>query len=255
MIIVKTLHTDIYRNLSVEEYLLKAENLSAPILFLWQSNAAVVMGKHQNPWKECLVDELQHRSIPIARRISGGGTVFHDSGNLNYTVITERSKYNADAVYQMVLDSIAKFALKGELTDQSNLSVNGRKFSGNAFTFKKKRAMHHGTLLVNANLAEIKELLKPQFANIATRAVASRPASVINLSDLNPDITISTLSQALEENFSNIFGNGSKIEQISDADLDASMIENIAEKLKSKEWILGKTPSFTVNGKVFMLPK
>jgi lipoate-protein ligase A len=254
MIILQTLQTDIFRNLAIEEYLMEIENLSSPLLFLWQSNAAVVIGKHQNPWKECMVDELQRNSIPIARRISGGGTVFHDSGNLNYTVITERDKYNPEAVYKMVLDAIAKFALNGEVTEKSNISVNNKKFSGNAFTFKKKRAMHHGTLLINANIANIKKFLQPQFANIETRAVPSRPASVINLSTLNSEITVTTLSQALKESFSTIFDNGNKLKYISDADLNKTIIRKITKKLQSKKWVFGKTPSFTVNGKVIEFP-
>jgi len=249
MIILKTLHTDIFRNLAVEEYLLESETLPMPLLFLWQSSTAVVIGKHQNPWKECLVDQLKQHSIPIARRISGGGTVFHDIGNLNYTVITERDQYNADAVYQMIFDSIAKFALHGELTDKSNLSVNGRKFSGNAFTFKKKRAMHHGTLLVNANLAKMKRFLKPQFANIETKAVSSRPASVINLNNINSQINIVTLSKALEESFENIFADNNSTQHLSDNNLDTTQIKKRAAKLQSKEWIFGKTPSFTIDGR------
>jgi len=252
MIIFKTLQTDIFHNLATEEYLMETDTLpsSMPLLFLWQSNAAVVIGKHQNPWKECLVDQLSENSIPIARRISGGGTVFHDTGNLNYTIITERNKYDANSVYQMVLDSIAKFAINPQLTNKSNISVNGKKVSGNAFTFKRKRAMHHGTLLINANLANIKKFLRPQFANIETRAVPSRPASVINLKDLNPKITITKMMQTLEENFNKIFRDQNQtLHHISENNLELKKIEVISKKLHSKEWIFGKTPPFTLNGK------
>ena len=247
MQIYTTYDTDIYRNLAREESLLVSDTLLVPALFLWQSGPAVVIGRHQNPWKECLVDELNSNNIPIARRISGGGAVFHDAGNLNYTVITDRASYNAGSIYQMITDALAEFAVTVEIRNRSSLYTDNRKFSGNAFTFRKKRAMHHGTLLVNSNLEQMNHFLSPQYENIKTKAVASNPADVVNLNSLNPAITIASISDAVKRNFISIFKEEDEnCEMVTDNTPENEKIAEFAERLRSKEWIFDKTPSFTV---------
>ena len=275
ILIVHTKESDIFANLAKEEYLLDSQNKFSSILFLWQSSTSIVIGKHQNPWKESLVDELKAANIPIGRRISGGGTVFHDLGNLNYTFITDRKKYHSDEVYQMIFQAINDFGLKGEIEEKSNLCIDGKKFSGNAFTFRKNRAMHHGTLLIDADLNSMRKYLKPQFKNIETKAVASRPASVINLHDLNDQITIETLSTSIEKHFIKLFAKSRTSPQASgrlekhdikecnkthlwdsknithwnDSDIDKTEVAKIAERLSSKEWIFEKTPKWSINQK------
>lgn len=246
ILIVHTNECEIFANLAKEEYLLDSQNNFTSILFLWQSTTSIVIGKHQNPWKESLVDDLKEANIPIARRISGGGTVFHDLGNLNYTFITDRKRYNSDDVYKMIFHAINDFGLKGEIEEKSNLCIDGQKFSGNAFTFRKNRAMHHGTLLVNADLNSMRKYLKPQFKNIETKAVSSRPASVINLHELNNQITIETLLTSIEKNFIELFGDSKNITHWNDSNFDNAIIANIAKRLSSKEWIFEKSPKWCI---------
>jgi lipoate---protein ligase len=247
ILIAHSEEVDIFANLAKEEYLLDSQNNFTAILFLWQSSTSIVIGKHQNPWKEALVNDLKKANIPIARRISGGGTVFHDLGNLNYTFITDRKIYNSDEVYQIIFHAINDFELRGEIEEKSNLCVNGKKFSGNAFTFRKNKAMHHGTLLVNADLNSMRKYLKPQFKNIETKAVSSRPASVINLNELNNQITTETLSTSIEKSFIKLFGNSKDITLWNDSNFDNAIVAKIAKKLKSKEWIFDKTPKWRIN--------
>lgn len=245
MIIYKSKENNIFRNLAKEEYLLGSKDLDSPALMLWQSEAAVVIGKHQNPWRECLVDELKAEGIPLARRISGGGTVFHDLGNLNYAIITDDSSYDSQKIYEMIFNALQQFGLKGKLENKSNLVVDGKKFSGNAFTFRKKRVLHHGTLLINADLDKLRSFLNPQHKDIETKAIASIPASVVNLHDLNPTITVESLSEAVINSFKATF-NG-KQEILDESFFPEEKIEEISQRLRSKEWLFGKTPKFTID--------
>lgn len=246
MAIHKSSTTDIFRNLAKEEYLLGTQSLACPVLMLWQSRSAVVIGKHQNPWQECLVDKLKEKEIPLVRRISGGGTVYHDMGNLNYAVISEVSDYDSGKIYEMIFNALQSFNLNGKLEKKSNLCIDHKKFSGNAFTFRKNRVLHHGTLLVNTDLAKLRYWLQPQYPDISSRAIASIPASIVNLQDLNPKINIQTLSSAIEESFISMLAQLQK-EELDDNFFNAEQCSEIQERLRSKAWILGKTPSFSIS--------
>lgn len=244
MVIYQSTEKDIFLNLAKEEFLLTTDNMDFPILMLWQSDSAVVIGKHQNPWQECLVDALKSDGIPLARRISGGGTVYHDLGNLNYSIITSQKDYDADKIYQIILITLQKFGIGGKIENKSNLCVNDLKFSGNAFAFRKKRALHHGTLLVNADLDKLRHYLKPQYKVTESKAISSIPASVINLQSLNPAINIDSLSKAIITNFKKVFAENKKPLILTNKDLDIKKVAKLAEKLKTREWIVEKTPDF-----------
>ncbi len=238
MLIVKSDSMDVYRNLAIEEYLM--ERSSGPVLFFWQSDCAVVMGKNQNPWRECRLDLLQAEGVPAARRISGGGTVYHDAGNLNYCVIVDRSSYREEQVYRIVLRALARFGIRADKTGKSNLSVDGLKFSGNAFCFRKDRALHHGTLLLQTDLNRLNRYLGSMLEGIETHAIASVPAQVMNL-HLDRDQFI----LALEEEFRAEY-NGDHLIHNSDADLETAALEPLLRRQNSADWIWGATPQFVL---------
>ena len=196
MLIVESASMDVYRNLAVEEYLMDHADDHDSILFLWQSDCAVVMGKNQNPWKECRLDLMEAESVSLARRISGGGTVYHDAGNLNYCVIVNRAVYKEQQAYEMVFDALRPFGIEAGRTGKSNLSVDGLKFSGNAFCFRKGRAMHHGTLLLHTDLERLERYLGSMLDGIETHAIASVPAAVTNL-----NLDVDRFRDALKESF------------------------------------------------------
>ena len=112
MLIVESQSLDVYRNLAIEEYLMEQVTDRGPVLFLWRSDRAVVIGKNQNPWRECRLDRMQADGVPLARRISGGGTVYHDEGNLNYCVMVDRAIYRKDQAYEMVIRALDSFGLE-----------------------------------------------------------------------------------------------------------------------------------------------
>ncbi len=232
---------DVYRNLAIEEYLMEYVVDQGPVLFLWQSDCAVVMGKNQNPWRECRLDLMRAEDVPLARRISGGGTVYHDAGNLNYCVIVDRTNYREQQAYDLVLSALEPFGIRAEKTGKSNLSVDGLKFSGNAFCFRKGRAMHHGTLLLDTDLERLNRYLGSMIDGIETHAIASVPAQVTNL-----HVDRDALSRALRRRFVLDYADGGPMEQWTDADLDGGMLEPLIARQASTDWQYNATPRFIV---------
>jgi len=239
MLIVESHSLSIYRNLAIEEYLM--EYSTEPVLFLWRSDGAVVMGKNQNPWRECKLARMREDGIPLARRISGGGTVYHDEGNLNYCVIVARTEYREKQAYDMVIQALERLSICAEKTGQSNLSVNGLKFSGNAFCFRKGRALHHGTLLLNTNLEQLARYLGSSLHGIETHAIRSVPAKVANL-----NLGIESISTALIDGFQSLYSTGIPPKKLSDTSLLHNQLEPFLAKQKSPDWIYGATPRFSL---------
>ena len=237
MLIIESQSMEVYRNLAVEEYLMDQVPVSGPVLFLWQSDCAVVMGKNQNPWKECRLDLMRGDGVPLARRISGGGTVYHDAGNLNYCVIVDRKEYCEQQAYAMVCDALASLGVRAERTGTSNLSVDGLKFSGNAFCFRKGRAMHHGTLLLHTDLKRLGLYLGSMLAGIETHAIASVPAAVTNL-----ELDMEALREALRESFQQHYGAGREADR--EVGPDDVLLAPLVQRQQEPDWQFGATPRF-----------
>jgi lipoate-protein ligase A len=240
MLIFESQTMDVYRNLAIEEYLMEYVIDRGPVLFLWRSECAVVMGKNQNPWRECRLDLMQADGVPLARRISGGGTVYHDAGNLNYCVIVDRTQYREEQAYNVVVEALEALGIRAERTGKSNLSVKGLKFSGNAFCFRKGRALHHGTLLLNTDLERLNRYLGSMIDGIETHAISSVPADVTNL-----NLATGAVSRALRECFQRLYGGG-EASVWSENELDESLLLPLLARQSSSEWTLGHTPKFVV---------
>lgn len=241
MLIYESKSLDVYRNLAIEEYLMDRVQDCGPILYLWRSACAVVMGKNQNPWKECRLTLMENDGVPLARRISGGGTVYHDEGNLNYCVITGREQYCECDAYHLIFQALEPFGIKAEQTGKSNLSVDGLKFSGNAFAFRKGRALHHGTLLLDTDLERLGRYLGSMLDGIETHAIASVPANVVNLG-VDRDALIDVLKERFRENYND----GQAIRWL-ETDFDAELLNEIETRQHSEEWQFGATPVFKIS--------
>jgi lipoate-protein ligase A len=256
MLIVQAKNTDGYRNLALEEWLLDhAPRL--PVLFLYVNDPCVVIGKNQNPWRECRLSLMEKEGVPLARRISGGGAVYHDAGNLNVSIIVPRTEYREEKQYELIFQTLEKFGINASKVRKNTLAVGDKKISGQAFCFRGERVLHHGTLLVNSDLNRLGRYLGPEVEGIQTKAVASVPAKVANLSSFAPGLTVETLSAALIEEFQIMYGG--KVGQASCLSGQAgslSCVEDIPtaellpmiEKLSSKVWKLGHTPKFVFQG-------
>ena len=243
MVVFESKSLDVYKNLAIEEYLLEQVTDSGPLLFLWRSASAVVLGKNQNPWKECRLDRMSQDEVPLARRISGGGTVYHDAGNLNYCVMVDRVSYQEDRAFEMVMQALTSVGVQAERTGKSNLSVQGKKFSGNAFCFRKSRVMHHGTLLLNTDLNKLNYYLGSQFSDIKTAAIDSVPATVANLG-----VDMEKIQQALMTSFEKKYSDGAALKLQTDSVL-GSEIGKYEKKQHSEMWRFGATPAFSIRFK------
>jgi lipoate-protein ligase A len=243
--------TDPYINLAIEHYLF--ENLTAdqPLLMLYHNEPSIIIGRAQNPWVECRFEQLTKMAIPVVRRQSGGGSVYHDQGNLNYTILTPKQLYDKRSNLQMLVGALAKLNIESYISKRNDLYVvdennNQRKISGCAFREKKHKAFHHGTLLINADLNCIEHYLHHTGSNqIQTKAVSSVQSNVINLSEINPDADQMDYIQALRQTFASWFNVNDAIQTINHNDIKAiSDINQKAQKLQSWAWFYGKTLPF-----------
>jgi lipoate-protein ligase A len=254
--VVVTESRDIYRNLAVEEWLLDHADQFGPVLFLCVNSPGVVIGKNQNPWRECRLSLMEKEDVPLARRISGGGAVYHDEGNLNVGIIVPRTEYREEKQYELIFQALAEFGIKASKLRKNSLAVDGKKFSGQAFCFRGQYVLHHGTLLVNSDLKRLGRYLGAEVEGIETKAVASVPAEVTNLSSFAPGLTVEKLSAALIATFKEMYGNG-MVEYWNDGMVPEAELLPIIEKLSSNDWKLRHTPRFqvTLNGQTLDVEK
>lgn len=236
--------TDPSWNLAVEEYLFDTLPERTSILFLYTNGLAVVIGKHQNPWLEVNIPKLVEKQIPLLRRISGGGAVYHDEGNLNFSFLGPRNGFDRQGNLDMVRKALLCLGVRADSVGTADLCVNGEKASGNAFCFRRDHGLHHGTLLIDADLALLKGLLSPPAIPIETHAVRSRRAQTMNLSSSHRGITRESLITSLAEVFT---GPAADRETISPEGCTAPQVTRLAERNMSWEWNFGQTPDFRIN--------
>ena len=186
--------TDPYLNLAIEEYLF--DTADEDVFILWQNAPTVVIGKNQNAYAEIDLDLAKERGIHIARRITGGGAVYHDLGNLNYSFISP--SHNGEGLdfahfTAPIIETLALMGLSASLSGRNDLLVGDKKFSGNAEYSKNGRVLHHGTLLFDSDLSVLSDVLRVDEEKLASKAIRSTRSRVTNLLPLlNPSIGIRT---------------------------------------------------------------
>ncbi|WP_372775766.1 lipoate--protein ligase [Mangrovibacterium sp.] len=241
---------DPYFNLATEEYLLK--NFEDDIFMLWSSESSIVVGKHQNALAEINHQYVRENGIKVARRLSGGGTVFHDPGNLNFTFMrtVERiDEVNYKIFLQPVKEALEKLGLEITSSKRDDLVLDGKKISGNAQHVFRKRVLHHGTLLFNSQLARLKNALKVDLSRFEDKAVQSNRSVVTNIADyLKRQMTVDEFSLFMFETIAQSFPNF-QYAQLSDA--DNAVIQLLRdEKYCQWDWIYGYSPKYTYRNRV-----
>ncbi|MDR3602338.1 MAG: lipoate--protein ligase [Desulfosporosinus sp.] len=235
---------DPWHNLSLEEHLFRHVIKNQVILYLWQNQNTVVIGRNQNAWKECRCGQLELDGVKLARRLSGGGAVFHDLGNLNFTFIIDRTQYDLEKQLRVILEGVRKLKISAEFSGRNDLTVEGRKFSGNAFYYEQDKAYHHGTILVDVDIHKLSTYLHVSNEKIASKGVDSIQARVGNLSMFQPSITIAKVKEALIESFQDLYGESTEPQMfVSDSTYD---LQALYQKYSSWEWLYGKTPNFDI---------
>lgn len=241
--VLQTKTYDPWWNLAVEEYLLDRVEQNECILYLWQNQNTVVIGKNQNPWKECRTELLEKEGGKLARRLSGGGAVFHDLGNLNFTFILNRENYNLEKQVKVILSAVNSLGIAAEMSGRNDLTVEGRKFSGNAFCFRKNNAYHHGTILISADMSKLSRYLQVPQEKMRSKGVESVRSRVVNLDQYVPGLTVNEVSKALIDAFADIYQNDPVI-LFSVDNMEHDSLQKLYEKYSSWEWRYGEAPKF-----------
>ena len=182
--------TDPYWNLAAEEYLLK--NFSQPVFRLWRNEGSIIIGHYQNAYAEIDVNFVKQNGIKVVRRLTGGGAVFHDLGNLNFTFIEERNPNEDTSVMfrrftAPIIEALQNIGVDAYLEGRNDLLIDGKKFSGNAVCIHKNRTLQHGTLLFNASMHNLGEALKSRPEKFIGKAVQSNRSRVTNIKEHLPD--------------------------------------------------------------------
>lgn len=240
---MKVTGTDIYYNLALEEYMFNKSSEES-VLLLWKNDTSIVLGKYQNVYEEINIKEVSRQHISVARRNTGGGTVFHDRGNLNYSFITNCSSgtfSDYDEFIFPVIKALNGLGVPAQKRNNSDIAIGTCKISGSAQAVKSHRILHHGTLLFDADMEGLHLLLKPSDGRFTSKAVKSVRSDVTNISDhLRDKMTIDEFEEYLLENI--ISENDGQI--IPDED-ELKVIEELAEKkYRTWEWNYGKSPKF-----------
>ncbi len=198
--------TDPYKNLAIEHDLLDTTPADCCTLYLWQNAHTVVIGRNQNAWAECQCSLLEQEGGKLARRTSGGGAVFHDLGNLNFTFLCATEHYDVEKQLTVIQTACRLAGIQAEVSGRNDIVAQGRKFSGNAFYNSKGKSLHHGTLLVTADMERVGRYLTPSRAKLHTKSVKSVKSRVINLSELCEDLTCDTMKQHMLTAFEQVYG-------------------------------------------------
>lgn len=236
---------DPYENLALEELLFETQGEGASF-YLWQNERTVVIGRNQNAWRECRVELLESEDGKLARRSSGGGAVFHDLGNLNFTFILPKERYDLVRQLSVIQKAAAKFGIDTSFTGRNDLvlTATNEKFSGNAFRFSNTTALHHGTILISADFSRLGRYLAPSQMKLESKGVKSVVSRVTNLGLQNPELTVETMKQALMEAFEAEYG---AYEPHSWDLIDKEKLAQKRQVYGSWEWKFGTTPAFNVS--------
>ncbi|MGE5678308.1 MAG: lipoate--protein ligase [Pseudomonadota bacterium] len=230
-------------NLSVEELLMNCSEPDEVLLFLWQNENTIVIGRNQNPFKECDVKRLKADDVRLIRRLSGGGAVYHDLGNLNFSFIASDKNHDIEQNMKIVLNSIAQFGIQGHFTGRNDLMTQGRKFSGNAFFSEKGMNCHHGTLLVDVDLDKLSRYLTVPPIKLQSKGIESVASRVVNLKELCPRIDIARLRSALISSFIEFYNTEAQVIVLNEKAID---ISKYIGKYDSWEWNYGESPDFSM---------
>ncbi|MEG0357015.1 MAG: lipoate--protein ligase [Christensenellaceae bacterium] len=232
-----------HNTLAIEEYMLNHINSGEIVLYLYTHHDSVIIGKNQNAWAECRHEKLIADGGKLARRISGGGAVFHDSGNLNFSFIVDKENYDLHRQLKVMLDAAKSFGIDAAFSGRNDIMAGDRKFSGNAFCFRKNGAFHHGTILIDANMTKLSEYLAVSKDKIESKGIASVRSRVVNLKELNPAITPQSMEEALKQSFIAEYG---EITPYAFSDAARAEIAEIEKRNASWEWLFGQSPKFDI---------
>ena len=238
--------TDPYYNMAFDEYCLESLAIDEPVFYLWQNQPAVIVGLNQEVNTEVNLDYLRQNNIVLARRVSGGGAVYHDWGNLNYTIVGRSEDLERDypEYAGLMMQALRKLGVQAELSGRNDILVEGKKVSGFAKRVSKNRLMVHGTLMYDVNLDVLTQSLNPPATKLQTKGIASVRSRVTNLREHLPEIKdIQDFKNRLEKALSNDYADEEYKLLVSEIE-DIRTLAN--EKFGRWDWIYGRSPRATL---------
>ncbi len=244
MLIIKRHHTNPYFNLAAEEYFLK--EFTRDIFMLWRNEPAIIVGKHQNTLSEINIDYVKEKEITVVRRLTGGGAVFHDLGNLNFTFIQSDKDhtFNDFRKYtEPILEVLLKLGIDARFEGRNDLTIEGKKFSGNAEMVWKNRVLHHGTLLFSALMTDLSQALKVDPAKFQDKAVKSVRSRVTNISEhLKEPMDVMQFSELIQDHITEMYPDARSYEL---TDEDHRLINELVQaKYSTWDWNFGNSPAY-----------
>lgn len=239
---------DCYFNLALEENFLR--EYDDEIFMLWQNDNTIVVGKNQNTLAEINYDYVKEKGIRVVRRITGGGAVYHDMGNINFTYITKQDgewENDFSRFAKPVVSALQKIGLNAQISGRNDIVVNGRKISGNAQTVIDGRILHHGTLLFNTDVSVLSNALVPDPEKIQSKGIKSVSSRVVNIKELlGREVAVEELFDIIGSDVKKLYGAKDYI--LSDAEIKrAEMLAD--EKYRTWEWNFGYSPKYSFSKK------
>lgn len=242
-------NTDPYFNLACEEYILKS--FDEEFFMLWRNSPCVVIGKNQNALSEINREYVKENNITVVRRLSGGGAVFHDLGNINFTFISSKKEsFNDFKRFTMpIIDALNNLGINAKFSGRNDLTIDDKKFSGNAQYCYKDRVLHHGTLLFSSNVSDISKSLKVNEKKFEGKAVKSVKSRVTNISShLKSEMEVTEFIEFLMNYVLNSMENSKSYQVTSD---DINKIEKLkSEKYSTYEWNFGTSPKYSFRNEI-----
>ena len=232
---------DGWRNMAIEEYLMDRVGPDDAVVCFYINDRAVIIGRSQNPWAECRLAQMEADGVQLVRRITGGGAVYHDRGNLNFSFIMGKNRYDRQRQTEMILDAVRGLGIPCEATGRNDLLADRRKFSGHAYCERGHARLHHGTLLVSADLDRLQYYLNVDAGKLAAKGVKSVRSRVCNLSEFRPGIGV---DDVLERMIAACRSGFDGCREMDAGEIEGADLERYVAKHASEEWRLGKTPKF-----------
>lgn len=236
-----SLETNPYVNIACE-YQLFLEHTSGVDLYLWQNDPCVVIGRNQNMYAECDLEYLKTNGIYPTRRFSGGGAVYQDLGNVNFTFIADSKKVSERDLLLLAQRAVKICGIDSEFSGRNDLIYDNKKFSGLAYFYQRNKIMFHGTMLVDVDLEKLTKVLNPSLLKLKSKGIESVRNRVVNLSSVNSEVTQKAIKDAFIEVVKQEFSSDEKVIYMKKENVNSKLIEQLVDK----HWIYGAAPNYEI---------